>query len=178
MPLKSTFLALKKKGTSCPNWGEGGRENSGNARKKTFFLQEVLPYPYTFDIIMLVQGDWFQHYRGCNRSEQDETNGNVGRVNMFLHQDFLFLFSHNTRYICSESGLHLSPRMSWNWGRPPTKGNNTKWYFSYIKHCQRHNGPRVLSPLLKSSPMENIILEMKWYTCVIKKNQAWSLKLE
>ena len=25
MFLKSTFLALKKSGTSCPNWGQGGR---------------------------------------------------------------------------------------------------------------------------------------------------------
>ena len=56
--------------------------------RKHFFLQEVLPY--TFDIIMLVEGDRFQHYRGCNRSKEDETNGNVGRVNMFLHQEFSF----------------------------------------------------------------------------------------
>ena len=32
-------------GTRCPNWGEGGRGNSGNARKKTFFFKGGVPLP-------------------------------------------------------------------------------------------------------------------------------------
>ena len=34
----------RKKGPSCPNWGEGGGlGDSGNARKKTFFSVDVFP---------------------------------------------------------------------------------------------------------------------------------------
>ena len=40
-----TNFELFLSGTSCPNWVEGGmgggRGNSGNVRKKTFFLREV-----------------------------------------------------------------------------------------------------------------------------------------
>ena len=35
----------RKRCTSCPKEGEGGRGNSGNARKKTFFLHEALQLP-------------------------------------------------------------------------------------------------------------------------------------
>ena len=47
--LKNTLYIFlfdgRKRCTSCPKEGEGGgRGNSGNARKKTFFFQEVFPY--------------------------------------------------------------------------------------------------------------------------------------
>ena len=40
---KSCILTSKRSSTSCPNWGEGGRgaANSGNGRKKAFFLRRT-----------------------------------------------------------------------------------------------------------------------------------------
>ena len=41
---KTSFLTSKKRGPSCPNWGDGGGlGDSGNARKKTFFSYWCLP---------------------------------------------------------------------------------------------------------------------------------------
>ena len=45
MSLKSTFLALKKSGTSCPNWREGGEEVISTKSKRTAtFFRETFPY--------------------------------------------------------------------------------------------------------------------------------------
>ena len=44
MSLKSTFLALKKSGTSCPNLGEGGGVNLDKIQKSSnFFFRETFP---------------------------------------------------------------------------------------------------------------------------------------
>ena len=45
LTFKSWILTSKKKGPSCPNWGDGGGGlgDSGNARKKTFFFRWPLP---------------------------------------------------------------------------------------------------------------------------------------
>ena len=41
---KTSVLTSEKRCTSCPKWGEGGgRGNSGNARKKTFFFSGGVP---------------------------------------------------------------------------------------------------------------------------------------
>ena len=50
MSLKAMFLAFKKSCTSCPNWGEGGREVIWTKSKRAAaFLREPLPYakPYS-----------------------------------------------------------------------------------------------------------------------------------
>ena len=38
MLLKSTYLALKKSGTSCPNWGEGGGNLDKFQKNNNFFF--------------------------------------------------------------------------------------------------------------------------------------------
>ena len=39
MSLKSTFLAFKRSGTSCPNWGErGGGGNLDKIQKNSYFF--------------------------------------------------------------------------------------------------------------------------------------------
>ena len=40
---KTLFLTSEKRGPSCPNWGDGGLGDSGNARKKTLFSYWCLP---------------------------------------------------------------------------------------------------------------------------------------
>ena len=43
MLLKSTLLALKKSGTSCPNCGEGGGGNLDKIQKYSSFFPETVP---------------------------------------------------------------------------------------------------------------------------------------
>ena len=42
---QNVVFDVKKRGPSCPNWGQGGGYlgDSGNARKKTFFSVDVFP---------------------------------------------------------------------------------------------------------------------------------------
>ena len=52
--------------------------------------------------------------------------------------------------------------MSTNWRENP-------------KHCQRHNGPRVLSPQLKSSPMANNTFDYEKYKGIQKNKKYYFL---
>ena len=40
---QNVVFDVQKRGPSCPNWGQGGLGDSGNAWKKTFFLIDVFP---------------------------------------------------------------------------------------------------------------------------------------
>ena len=43
MSLKSTFFGVKKSGTSCPNWGEGGEVIWTKSKRTATFFRETIP---------------------------------------------------------------------------------------------------------------------------------------